>query len=132
MRGYECYHAVCQYSADACSGCEHEMDCYHHFLKHILWRNNMTVFESIKNKNIDELAEWLEEHGDFDNAPWWQWWDENYCNKCESEVAYVPEFNKKCEFAWCEINGKCKFFKEMDEMPNNKQIVKMWLESEVR
>lgn len=36
MRDYECYHAVCQYSADACNGCEHEMDCYHHFLKHML------------------------------------------------------------------------------------------------
>lgn len=29
----ECYHAACQYSDDACDGCEYEMDCYEHFLK---------------------------------------------------------------------------------------------------
>ena len=38
----------------------------------------MTVFESFKTKNIDELAEWLSEHCMFDTAPWWNFWDENY------------------------------------------------------
>lgn len=35
MREYECYHAVCQYSADGCSGCKYEMDCYNHFLNYM-------------------------------------------------------------------------------------------------
>lgn len=30
---YECYHAVCQYSDDACDGCKYEMDCYNRFLE---------------------------------------------------------------------------------------------------
>lgn len=36
MKDYECYHAVCQYSSDECSGCKYEMDCYNHFLNYML------------------------------------------------------------------------------------------------
>ena len=28
----ECYHAICQYSADSCSKCEYSGDCHLHFL----------------------------------------------------------------------------------------------------
>jgi hypothetical protein len=35
MKDYACYHAVCQYSADGCSGCKYEVDCYDHFLKYM-------------------------------------------------------------------------------------------------
>lgn len=58
MKDYECYHAVCQYSADACSGCEHEMDCYHHFLKHMLRGRRMNKFEAVdkfRDKLMDEF-----------------------------------------------------------------------------
>lgn len=89
----------------------------------------MTVFENLKAKNIDELVDWLDEYCDFDFAPWWKWWDDNYCNKCEGEVAYVSELDKDLEFAWCELNDKCKYFQNMDNAPNTKQIIKMWLES---
>lgn len=90
----------------------------------------MTVFENFKNKNIDELVEWISEHWSFDGAPYWKHWDENYCNKCEPETAYVKEFDRECECAWCEINGNCKFFSDMNDIPDEKQIIKMWLESE--
>lgn len=89
----------------------------------------MTVFESIKNKNIDKLAEWLDEHCNFDFAPWWRFWDENYCNKCES-VIFSDDEGGKMEFAYCEHYGNCRFFKEMADTPDNKQTIKMWLESE--
>ena len=42
----------------------------------------------------------------------------------------MPELDRECEFAWCELNGKCKFFKDMDDIPDVKQIIKMWLESD--
>lgn len=35
---YPCYHSFLQYSADGCDGCEHEMDCWAHFLK-VMERN---------------------------------------------------------------------------------------------
>ena len=96
----------------------------------------MTVFEKIKSNNIDELAEWIDEHFYFDDAPYWKWWDEHYCKKCVAEKSENDnsefdwcELNGKCKF-WCELNGKCKFFKEMDSIPGNKDIIKMWLESE--
>ena len=87
----------------------------------------MTVFEKIKSNNIDELAEWIDEHFYFDSAPYWAWWDEHYCKKC---VAEFHADDNDSKFAWCELNGKCKFFKEMDSIPGNKDIIKMWLESE--
>ena len=86
----------------------------------------MTVFDNIKSKNIDELVEWIDEHFYFDDAPYWKWWDEHYCKKCIDEKSE----DNSSEFAWCELNGKCKFFKEMDNIPDNKDIIKMWLESE--
>lgn len=90
----------------------------------------MTVFDSIKNKNIDELVDWIDEHFDFDNAPYWRWWDENYCKKCEPIETGTNVFGYPLEHAYCEVYGNCKFFKDMKEIPNSKQTIKMWLESE--
>lgn len=81
----------------------------------------MKVFDDIKSKNIDELAEWLDKYGAFDNSPWIKWFDENYCSRCEPES----------EYGWCELNGKCKFFEDMDDIPCCEQMVKLWLESEI-
>lgn len=94
----------------------------------------MTKFESLKLKNIDELAEWFDKYIIHDYVPWIKWWDENYCSKCEPEI--INKYSVCCgdmvdmECAWCELNNnKCKYFKDMDEMPSNKEIIKMWLES---
>lgn len=89
----------------------------------------MTVFECFKNKNIDELVDWLNEHCVFDHAPWYRWWDENYCNKCES-IIRIDDDDIKREYGYCELNGNCKFFKEIKDIPDDKQVIKMWLESE--
>ena len=90
----------------------------------------MTVFESIKSKNIDELSEWLDKYGAMDCSPWTKWFDENYCSKCEAEEIYVSAIDAKHECAWCELHGKCKYFQEMNDIPDNKQVIKMWLETE--
>lgn len=90
----------------------------------------MKVFDIIKSKNIDELVDWIEKYFTFDTAPYWKWWDKNYCKNCKSVIGYSSAINGRCEFAWCELNSKCKFFEEMDNIPDTKQIIKMWLESE--
>ena len=96
----------------------------------------MTVFENIKTKNIDELAEWFSENYMFDEAPYWKYFDDNYCKGCKPEIVLVESLNRdidsdrEMECAWCELNHKCKFFQEMNEIPDNKQIIKMWLLSE--
>ncbi len=90
----------------------------------------MTVFEDIKSKNIDELVEWIDNNFAFDTAPYMYWFDDNYCSKCEVEEAYDVDRYVTLKCAWCEINGKCKFFQDMDKVPDAKQTIKMWLESE--
>lgn len=85
----------------------------------------MTVFDNIKNKNIDDLVDWLDENFTCDNAPWWKWWDENYCSKC---IAEIDNHENKC--GYCELNGKCKYFQHLEDIPDSKQTIKMWLESE--
>jgi hypothetical protein len=91
----------------------------------------MTVFDNFKTKNIDELAEWLNEYGMQDFAPWDNWFDSEYCCRCEAVEVHDADYHLCHDYGWCEINGKCIFFQDMDETPWGKQIVKMWLESEV-
>ena len=91
----------------------------------------MKVFDNIKNKNIDELAEWLDKYCTFEDSPWNKWYDENYCSKCKPIKSSVAnDFGYTSECCYCELNGNCKFFKDMKESPNSKQIIEMWLESE--
>lgn len=127
--------------AQICKNCKHKEEtcycspnstCSHHEevdTKH-------TVFDRFKSMNIDELSEWLDEYGMFDGSPWIEWFDKSYCQKCDSVIGYYSselenEPRKGHEFAYCELNGYCRFFNEMNAIPDNKQIIKMWLESEV-
>ena len=97
----------------------------------------MTRFEELKNMDIETLAEWFDEYGQFDGSPWCEWWDENYCDKCPSETVYVTEhegeyqWQASYECAWCELHNKCKYFSDLEESPSCKDIVKMWLQSSV-
>lgn len=91
----------------------------------------MTNFELFKNMSLCEFTEWLDSFSIHDNAPWVEYFCENYCNKCEPEIAYIPYFNREMECAWCEMHGKCRFFEDMEDTPNTKEIIKMWLESEI-
>lgn len=90
----------------------------------------MTAYEKLKNMSIDELAEWIDRHCMFDDAPYWLWWDKNYCSKCEA-ITLDNEDGYKIEHAYCELNGHCRFFQNMDDIPDSKQIIQMWLKSEM-
>ena len=80
---------------------------------------------------IDELASWLSKHGDFDSSPWMEWFDRNLCANCEPEEVYVADLGgRKMTCAWCELHHKCKYFQDMAEIPDNEEIIKLWLESE--
>lgn len=97
----------------------------------------MTVFENIHSKNIDELVEWLDKNGAYDDPPWLKWYDRNYCRKCEPVVcSYVNDcygnyYSNEHEFAWCELRGNCRYFIDMKRVPDRKQTIKLWLESEI-
>lgn len=91
----------------------------------------MTVFENLKSMNIDKLSEWIDKHGEFDNSPWIIQFDKNYCSKCESVKGRYEDSERELDFCWCEIYNKCKFFQDIDSVPDTKQMIKLWLESEV-
>lgn len=79
----------------------------------------MTVFENITSMSIDELVDWLDEHGAAYYAPWKVWYNKKYCRECDAD-----------ECRWCQLHKKCKYFPEMNQVPNRKQKIRMWLESE--
>lgn len=106
----------------------------------------MTNLEKIKGMPIDELAEWLDKNGQFDTAPWSEWFRKKYCDNCESikctfvvakeKLDITPFYDSTIECAYCELADesgvrKCRFFPEFDKVPNNKATIKMWLEEEV-
>ena len=102
----------------------------------------MNNFEKLKSMRIDELAEWLDQNGIIDNSPWLDDFNERYCAKCESVMCKYEDaesvvgfkpcfFDDDIECAYCEVYKKCRFFEDMDDVPNGKEIVKLWLESEV-
>lgn len=90
----------------------------------------MTIFESIKSMNIDEFVEWICRYDDIDGYPWLEWFSKKYCAECKPEKVYAPYLGHDIECSWCELHGKCKFFLDMDDIPNTKQTIKMWLECE--
>lgn len=91
----------------------------------------MTRFEELKNMDADELVEWLDECCMFDGSPWTKWFDSQYCQNCPPIMCHYSEDSREFPVAWCEINDKCKFFQDAEDVPDNKDIIKMWLELEV-
>ena len=106
----------------------------------------MTNFEYIKSMSLEKLAKWLDEYGLFDGSPWQSWFNKRYCKNCESiECKYEVSKEKlgielfseddTIECAFCELadeNGvkRCRFFPELDDIPDNKKIVEIWLNEE--
>lgn len=91
----------------------------------------MTVYEKIMSMTIDEFAEWFDKYCTYDDDLCINWWNDNYCRKCEPEIGHYKGSDREIEFSWCELHNKCRFFQDMDSMPNRLQTVKLWLESRV-
>lgn len=90
----------------------------------------MTVFEKIKAVDINGLIEMFDKFSFNEHSPWFEWYDKKYCGNCIAEIKFHPEINRDAEFGWCEMHQNCRYFPELDEIPDTKQIIKMWLESE--
>ena len=94
----------------------------------------MTNFEFIKNMTAEELAKFLNRYSGFDTAPWNKWFDEKYCENCESvKCKYEGDMRNadhEFEAAYCELNCKCRFFLELDHEPSVEEVCVMWLKEE--
>lgn len=87
----------------------------------------MTVFEKFKSMSIDDFAKWYEDKL-YEEDPCIDWWDNTYCKKCMADDSYESD---GLSYEWCNIHGKCKYFQELDNVPDFKQMIKIWLESEI-
>lgn len=86
---------------------------------------NLEAFRSM-TMDIDKFAKWLHENCG-DDAAWVLWFDKKYCNKCEC----IPMNDYSClEYAYCEVNKKCRYFPDLNEIPSMEDIIKMWLEND--
>jgi hypothetical protein len=101
----------------------------------------MTRYEAFKSLPIDELAKLLSDMISGD-APWNDWFTNKHCDGCETIV--IPAENVKevlgfepmniketYECAYCEVHDKCKFFPDLDSIPSDEAVCKMWLEIKV-
>lgn len=98
----------------------------------------MTNFDKLKSMSIEELTEFLNVNGMYDNTPWMNWWDKQYCDKClslhltsdeaEDKLGITPFLNETYECPYCEVHNKCKYFPELEETPSMKEIIKLWLQ----
>ena len=101
----------------------------------------MNNFEKLKSMSLEELAEWLDKNCMFDHSPWMEDFNDKYCANCESVMCKYedadkvlglkPLYDYDVECAYCEIYGKCRYFLDMDDVPDGKEMVKLWLKAEV-
>lgn len=94
----------------------------------------MRMIDKIQSMNIFEMTDWLMEYVELYSAPWTKWFDENYCKKCYAEIIKNAYSDKLMEYSYCELNGKCRFFEDMDydDVLDDKRVIRMWLNSEVK
>lgn len=107
----------------------------------------MTNFKHLQTMSVDQLADWLDKNGMFDGSPWNDWFNKRFCENCESieckyevskeKLGIEPLFKgNTIECAFCELADdagvkRCRFFPELDDIPDNKKAIEMWLIEEV-
>lgn len=79
--------------------------------------------------DIDEFAEWFDKYCSHDSDPCVDWWNNAYCSNCKPVIGRYPDSSIDMEFSWCELNNKCRFFQDVNEIPDALQMTKLWLKS---
>lgn len=100
----------------------------------------MTHFEKIfKDATPESIAEFLDCNGMWDNSPWLNWWDKQYCSKCDTveltncqakELLGIesPFEGVNLVGSFCEVYKKCRYTD--DHEPTSKEIIEAWLNSQ--
>ena len=101
----------------------------------------MTHYNELTSMSIEGLARWIETNGKFDDSPWMNRFNKNYCSKCESVTITKAESKEKLGFelmfsedttcSYCEVYKKCRFFPNLNETPSCVEIIEMWLKENV-
>ena len=89
----------------------------------------MTNFEKLKSMNEEEISEFLDSIS-IDDDPWTVWFNKRYCENCETIRSYARIPDIYYDSTYCEVNGKCRYFQDKDDIPDNKEMIELWLASE--
>ena len=89
----------------------------------------MTNFEKLKSMNEEEISEFLD-NVNIDDNPWTVWFNKKYCKNCETIRNYARIPDIYYDLTYCEVNGNCRYFHDKDDIPNNKEMIELWLASE--
>ena len=92
----------------------------------------MTNFEKIKSLSIEELAGWINTVIPFNdnNEPWNKWFNEKYCDGCESVYTHYEWGGVEFPISFCEHEGYCRFFPYYISPLDTKDVITMWLKRE--
>jgi hypothetical protein len=89
----------------------------------------MNRFDKLKIKNLDEFAVWLESIA-CDDSPWMKWFNDTYCTNCKPVLGFIDYLGRDCECSYCELNGNCRYFLDLPEVPSPEETVKLWLKAD--
>lgn len=90
-----------------------------------LFMENTKDIETLAKFLVDSLG--LEEDGIPTYA---KWFNENYCGKCPIVSTHKDEVNDvEWEYRHCECNDNCYFFQHLKKVPDNVELLTMWLKS---
>lgn len=90
----------------------------------------MTNFEKLKSMNEEEISEFLDSITSIDDSPWITWFNKRYCENCETIRSYERTPDIYYDSTYCEVCGNCRYFQDKDDIPDNKEMIKLWLASE--
>ena len=90
----------------------------------------MTNFEKLKSMNEEEISEFLDSIASIDDSPWIVWFNKRYCENCETIRSYARIPDIYYDSTYCEVNGNCRYFQDKDDIPDNKEMIELWLASE--
>ena len=98
---------------------------YDAFMEHVTTVDSLAKFICRLFKNSDEV-------------PWEQWFDKKYCKQCpviktdapRDESGYYLWGCVPVTCAYCEQNSNCRYFPEIDHIPDTEEVLKMWLNQE--
>ena len=95
----------------------------------------MNNYQNLKSLSLEELAVYIEEQYHKDDFPWDEWFNRKYCMNCPviikkvDSILYPGKVNR--EFAYCEVNDKCRYFPDAGSILSQQEIIKLWLQEEV-
>lgn len=92
---------------------------------------NKNIYEYLTTLSLEALAEHIDNVAQGNENPWDIWFSNTYCKNCPSieKKEYFMGYPTFQSYAYCELNHKCKFFLDKDDVLSDREIIELWLRS---